>query len=932
MGADKTNNIMTLSSGVSQPLLADVQYFELYSSSALNRKLKNIVLPGFYCGFEPVPGTGLSVRITSENSEGKGAASVDVNNVQISVQQIEDVTVSVKAGATNIIVLEANFEHGVKTTQVDSASSVSAARIYARTDNTIGQNQIELCRVIVPNGATAVTKEMIVLKYRVNRAVGVEFSNEISSTEERKAATPLAVKTLHDLVDTKAPLDSPHLSGTPTSPTPEPGTNNTQIANAAFVYAAINALINGAPGTMDTLKEIAAAINNDPNFSTTINNALALKAPLASPAFTGTPTAPTASQGTNSTQIANTAFVKAAITALINGAPGTLDTLKEIAAAINNDPNFSTTINNALALKAPLASPALTGVPTAPTAAQGTNNTQIATTAYVRAAISALVGSSPEALDTLNELAAALGNDPNFATTMTNALAGKQPLDATLTALAALATGANKLPYFTGKDTVAQTDLTSVGRDILAKTSTLAVIQYLGLRELGTSGEKIPLLSTANTWSARQTFNGGITGALTGNADTATKLKTAININGVRFDGSADININTLVSRGRVTALGANAQGTSGIQLYEAYNNGYPSPYGNVLHLKGATAAGEGELFIGWSGTSGDHAPVHIRSRRDTDSANWSEWAQVYTSKDSVPGVNTKGNQDTSGNAATATKLQTARTINGVSFDGSKNIELTAEDLNLEQTVELAAGALQKNQNGADIPGKDTFTKNIGACRAFHGAISTGAGNWTTAQLIEWLDSQGAFNHPYWMCKCSWSYGNNKIITDTGCGTIHLAGCVIEVMGNKGAMTIRVTTPSTSSGGGITNAQFTYINHGDAYAPGWRRDYNTKNQQPAFALGQTGSRVANDKAVGWNWNSGVYDADISGASTLILHFNMNAGSCPAVQFRVNYKNGGIFYRSARDGYGFEANWSEFYTTTRKPSAGDVGAYTQAECN
>ncbi|EEY3606718.1 phage tail protein [Escherichia coli] len=932
MGADKTNNIMTLSSGVSQPLLADVQYFELYSSSALNRKLKNIVLPGFYCGFEPVPGTGLSVRITSENSEGKGAASVDVNNVQISVQQIEDVTVLVKAGATNIIVLEANFEHGVKTTQVDSASSVSAARIYARTDNTIGQNQIELCRVIVPSGATAVTKEMIVLKYRVNRAVGVEFSNEISSTEERKAATPLAVKTLHDLVDTKAPLDSPHLSGTPTSPTPEPGTNNTQIANAAFVYAAINALINGAPGTMDTLKEIAAAINNDPKFSETINNALALKAPLASPAFTGTPTAPTASQGTNSTQIANTAFVKAAITALINGAPGTLDTLKEIAAAINNDPNFSTTINNALALKAPLASPALTGVPTAPTAAQGTNNTQIATTAYVRAAISALVGSSPEALDTLNELAAALGNDPNFATTMTNALAGKQPLDATLTALAGLATGANKLPYFTGKDTVAQTDLTSVGRDILAKTSTLAVIQYLGLRELGTSGEKIPLLSTANTWSAHQTFNGGITGALTGNADTATKLKTARNINGVRFDGSADININTLVSRGRVTALGANAQGTSGIQLYEAYNNGYPSPYGNVLHLKGATAAGEGELFIGWSGTSGDHAPVHIRSRRDTDSANWSEWAQVYTSKDSVPGVNAKGNQDTSGNAATATKLQTARTINGVSFDGSKNIELTAEDLNLEQTVELAAGSLQKNQNGADIPGKDTFTKNIGACRAFHSSISTGAGNWTTAQLIEWLDSQGAFNHPYWMCKCSWSYGNNKIITDTGCGTIHLAGCVIEVMGNKGAMTIRVTTPSTSSGGGITNAQFTYINHGDAYAPGWRRDYNTKNLQPAFALGQTGNRVANDKAVGWNWNSGVYDADLKGASTLILHFNMNAGSCPAVQLRVNYKNGGIYYRSARDGYGFEADWSEFYTTTRKPSAGDVGAYTQAECN
>ncbi|EKD2544266.1 tail fiber protein [Escherichia coli] len=299
--------------------------------------------------------------------------------------------------------------------------------------------------------------------------------------------------------------------------------------------------------------------------------------------------------------------------------------------------------------KAPLNSPALTGTPTTPTARQGTNNTQIANTAFVMAAIAALVDSSPDALNTLNELAAALGNDPNFATTMTNALAGKQPKDATLTALAGLATAADRFPYFTGNDVASLATLTKVGRDILAKSTVAAVIEYLGLRELGTSGEKIPLLSTANTWTNRQTFSGGLSGEL-------------------------------------------------------------------------------------------------------------------------------------SGNAATATKLKTARKIAGVGFDGSSDISISAKNVN------------------------------------------------------------------------------------------------------------------------------------------------------AFALRQTGNTVNGDTSVGWNWDSGAYNALIGGASALILHFNINAGSCPAVQFRVNYKNGGISYRSARDGYGFELGWSDFYTTTRKPSAGDVGAYTRAECN
>ncbi|BDV86128.1 tail fiber protein [Escherichia coli] len=734
---------VTYPSPESLALVADVQYHEPYLSAALNRKFRGIVDPGFYAGFLPKPGGGMNLLITSvDGDKTAGAASVDIGEFyQVTIQQRTDIPLALSAGKKYAIVLKGRYLLGEDTYQVNTASHIHAAEFVTRTytdSYQLGDGELLVCTVNIPAGVSAITQEMIDTSERINRTIGIDISDSVTSSRSDVAASSLAVKKAYDLANSKYTAQ-------------DASTTQKGLVQLSSETNSDSETMAATPKAVKSVKDLADT-----------------KAPIESPSLTGTPTAPTAAQGTNSTQIANTAFVKAAITALINGAPGTLDTLKEIAAAINNDPNFSTTINNALALKAPLASPALTGIPTAPTAAQGTNNTQIATTAYVRAAISALVGSSPEALDTLNELAAALGNDPNFATTMTNALAGKQPLDATLTALAGLATGANKLPYFTGTDTISQTDLTSVGRDILAKTSVLAVIQYLDLRELGTSGEKIPLLSTANKWGARQTFNGGITGALTGNADTATKLKTAININGVRFDGSADININTLVSRGRVTALEANAQGTSGIQLYEAYNNGYPSTYGNVLHLKGATAAGEGELFIGWSGTSGDHAPVHIRSRRDTDSANWSEWAQVYTSKDSIPGVNAKGDQDTSGNAATATKLQTACTINGVSFDGSTDITLTAA---------------------------------------------------------------------------------------------HVA---------------------------------------------------------AFARRATDTYADADGGVPWNAESGAYNVIRSADSYILVNFYTGVGSCPTLQMKAHYRNGGLFYRSSRDGYGFEEDWAEVYTSKNLP--------------
>ncbi|EEZ0045271.1 phage tail protein [Escherichia coli] len=357
----------------------------------------------------------------------------------------------------------------------------------------------------------------------------------------------------------------------------------------------------------------------------------------------------------------------------------------------------------------------------------------------------------------------------------------------------------------------------------------------------------------------------------TGNAATATKLQTARNINGVKFDGSGDININTLVSRGRVTALSGSTQGTAGIQMYEAYNNGYPTAYGNILHMKGAGAIGEGEMLVGWSGTDGAHAPVYVRSRRDTSTANWSGWAQVYT---------------------TAHK---------------------------------------------------PTAKDVGAAQTFSASYSTGAGNWTTAEFIAWLKERGAFEVPYWMMKGSWSYADNKIITDTGVGNICLAGAVIEVLGTEGAMTIRVTTPTTTTGGGIASAQFTYINHGSAYAPAWRRDYNTTLKPTAADVGalpisggtmtgvltlQNVSQPLKTQGGGILANDGNLYINKSGfAGWIDALFMKNSGGTMSGQLKIRSTDGLRIYDAA---YGmiFRRSENNFYlipTAKDQGENGDIGS-------
>jgi hypothetical protein len=129
-------------------------------------------------------------------------------------------------------------------------------------------------------------------------------------------------------------------------------TNKTSTAPLGLVKGDVG--LGNVDNTTDANKPVSSATQT----------ALDLKAPLASPALTGVPTAPTAAAATNTTQIATTEFVRAEVAALVNSAGSTLDTLGEIATALGNDANLSTTLTNSIALKAPLDSPTFTGTVT----------------------------------------------------------------------------------------------------------------------------------------------------------------------------------------------------------------------------------------------------------------------------------------------------------------------------------------------------------------------------------------------------------------------------------------------------------------------------------------------------------------------------------------------------------------------------------------
>ena len=309
-------NDVTVVTSVTYPLpeslalVADVQYHEPYLSAALNRKFRGIVDPGFYAGFLPKPGGGMNLLITSvDGDKTAGAASVDIGEFyQVTIQHRKDISLALNAGKKYAIVLKGRYLLGEDTYQVNTASHIHAAEFVARTytdSYQLGDGELLVCTVNIPAGVSTITQEMIDTSERINRTIGIDISDSVTSTRSDVAASSLAVKKAYDLAKSK--------------------------------YTA-----QDASTTQKGLVQLSSA--------------------------------------TNST--------------------------------------------------------------------------------------SEVLAATPKAVKAAYDLAN-----------------GKQAADATLTALAALATAADKLPYFTGVDRAALTALTSVGRAILGKTSIQSVLDYLGLGE-----------------------------------------------------------------------------------------------------------------------------------------------------------------------------------------------------------------------------------------------------------------------------------------------------------------------------------------------------------------------------------------------------------------------------------------------------------------
>ncbi len=501
---------VTYPSPESLALVADVQYHEPYLSAALNRKFRGIVDPGFYAGFLPKPGGGMKLLITSvDGDKTAGAASVNIGEFyQVTIQQRKDISLALSAGKKYAIVLKGRYLLGEDSYQVNTASHIHAAEFVARTytdSYQLGDGELLVCTVNIPAGVSAITQEMIDVSDRIDLTIGIEISDSVTSTRSDVAASSLAVKKAYDLAKSKytAQDASTTQKGLVQLSSATNSTSEVLAATPKAVKAAYD-LANGKYTAQDatTTQKGIVQLSSDTN-STSETLAATPKAVKAAydlaagkaPSshthswnqITGVPTASLTAKGitqlssaTNSTSEVLAATPKAVKAAydLANGkytAQDATTTQKGIVQLSSDTNSTSETLAatpkavkaayDLAAGKAPSSHThswnQITGVPTASLTAKGITQLSSATNST-----SEVLAATPKAVKAAYDLAN-----------------GKQAADATLTALAALATAADKLPYFTGVDRAALTALTSVGRAILSKPSIQSVLNYLGLGE-----------------------------------------------------------------------------------------------------------------------------------------------------------------------------------------------------------------------------------------------------------------------------------------------------------------------------------------------------------------------------------------------------------------------------------------------------------------
>ena len=333
--------------------------------------------------------------------------------------------------------IESGVGSGVGTTVhgVDFDTVVTTTNTKTLTNKTLTSPKINENVAV-----TATATELNILDGVTSSTAELNLLDGVTATTTELNYVDGVTSAIQTQLDAKAPLASPTFTGTVTLPS---GTvTSTMILDGTIVNADVNSSAQIAYGKLALTNGI---VNADVNASAAIDKTK-ISGTAITAGDTGTVTSTMIADGTivNADINASAAIDWTKIAPSSTVSATELGYLDGVTSAIQTQLDSKLGTSTAASTYAPLASPALTGVPTAPTAAANTNTTQVATTAYVQTEIADLIAAAPGALDTLNELAASLGNDANFSTTVTNSLATKLPL-AGGTMSGAIAMGTNKI-------------------------------------------------------------------------------------------------------------------------------------------------------------------------------------------------------------------------------------------------------------------------------------------------------------------------------------------------------------------------------------------------------------------------------------------------------------------------------------------------------